>query len=289
MSGSRSAELDRILKQSSLSYDRLNKSLQEFSIKEIDRVRLELNDLLIKYTGKDDTIKRKHIISLISDLNRIEKSVRDNGMRAMNEVINQSVAYGANAGKEGLTASIGADVIDEVLTGAVFSRVSADAVRYVTNRFGNDGLVLSDRVWNLAKGQRAELEKVIRSGIIRGESVNSLIAQVRKVYANETWKIRRLVITEGNTANRTGSAYVAQASNFVKGLRIHHGIANVATHRCSELEKIDRYGLGKGVYIPTDPEVLNPHPNCTSYVTYELIEDVEGEIADVKRTRLIPN
>lgn len=283
MSGTRSEILDRILKESALSYDKLNPRLQAYAIKEVDRVRLELQDLLVKYAGEDGIIKRQRIMSLLQDLNQIEQSIRTNGMQAMTDVIKQSAELGAGDGKKALMAGIGADVIEAELAGDVFNRISMNAVRYVTQRFGDDGLVLSDRIWKLAKEQRTALEDVIRSGIIRGESVNTMIAKVRQVFNTETWKIRRLVVTEGNVAYRTGSAYVAQASRFVKGLRIHHGIADLPSHRCTQLEHIDRYGLGMGVYLPSDPEVLNPHPNCTSYVTYELIDNVEEEIARAKQ------
>lgn len=282
-SGTRSAILDQLLKQSALSYDKLNPRLQAFAIKEIDRVRLELLDLLTQYAGSDGIIKRQRIMSLLQDLNKIEQSIRTNGMQAMTDVIKQSVELGASAGKEALIASIGADVIEAELVGEVFNRINAEAVRYVTNRFGDDGLVLSDRIWKLAKEQRTALEEVIRSGIIRGESVNTMVAQVRKVFNTETWKIRRLVVTEGNVAYRTGSAYVAQSSKFVKGLHMHHGWHDDPTHRCTELEHIDRYGLGMGIYLPNDPEVLNPHPNCTGYVTYELVDNVEEEITSARQ------
>jgi len=43
---------------------------------------------------------------------------------------------------------------------------------------------------------------------------------------------------------------------------------------CTILELADRYGLGQGVYPAKSTEILNPHANCTSYPTYELIEDV---------------
>ena len=39
-------------------------------------------------------------------------------------------------------------------------------------RRGDDGLTLSDRVWNLAGDMRAELTKVIRPAVLKGESIS---------------------------------------------------------------------------------------------------------------------
>jgi hypothetical protein len=30
--------------------------------------------------------------------------------------------------------------------------------------------------------------------------------------------------------------------------------------------------MGEGVYKPTDSQIYQPHPNCTSYLTYVLTE-----------------
>lgn len=266
---SKQEQLDAILIKTAQAYEGLNDGLQNYAITEVRRTLDDLTDLLLQYTQADDTINKARIASLIYDLQKIEQAIYSNGMQAMTEVIKQTAETSVSGSGLALATAVGATA---VVTDDVFNRVSMEVVRYVVNRFGEDGLILSDRVWQLARGQRAELEQVIRNGIIRGESVNKLVAKVRGVYANETWKIKRLVITEGNVAYRTGSAYVAQQSEFVKGLRIHRGEADRKEHRCTQLEKLDRYGLGKGIYLPTDKEVLSPHVNCTSYTTYELIE-----------------
>lgn len=263
-------QLNAILEQTASKYDGLNDNMKDYAVKEIGRTRLELMDLLTAYANADDKINVTRITSLLADLANIEKLVYDTGMEVMTSVIQQSAVEGI-AGSTLALGTLGTVATAEI-NEEVFNRLSAEAVRYVVQRFEGDGLVLSDRIWQLSKQQSAELESVIRSGIIRGESVSTLVAKVRRVYANETWKIKRLVITEGNIAYRTGSAYVAQQSKFVKGIRIHRGVADRPEHRCSELEKIDRYGLGKGVFVPTDHEVLHPHVNCTSFVTYELVE-----------------
>lgn len=264
----RSRRLAELLAQSSRQYDRLNDRQVRYAIREIDRTRLELNDLLADYATKDGTISRSRINTLLRDLDEIEAAIRRDGMSAMRTVITDSAKYGMTASNKALLDVIGRDAG----VGVNFDRLNREVFRYVSTRFEPDGLVLSDRIWQLAGEQRDELNTVIRSGIIRGESVNTMTAAVRKVYANETWKIARLVRTEGNIAYRTGSSYIAQRSDYVKGLRIHRGEADRPDHMCTILSEEDRYGLGEGVYPVDNTEILHPHPNCTSYLTYELYD-----------------
>lgn len=275
----RQALLNRLLKESAEQYQTINSRHQRFALRELDRIRLELIDLLLRYADRDNRITINRINSLLRELERLEEKLREVLDGTIKTGIKESGMYGLKTGLTAISGSltgIQTGTIEPTIEAARFNYINDLVFQYAVNRFGSDGLVLSDRIWRLSREQYDQIESVIRTGIINGTSVNTMVAQVRKIYANETWKIRRLVVTEGNTAYRTATAYAAQESRVVKGLRIHRGRANQAEHRCSQLEKIDRYGLGAGIYLPTDPEVLNPHPNCTSYVTYVLREVHNG-------------
>jgi hypothetical protein len=267
-------QLDQLLANLATDYRKLNAKQQEFAIKEIGRVRLELNDLLAEYATDEGIIKRQRLNSLLRDLESIERSVRETGMVAMEQVVRESSEFATQGAAAGLSQVVGSAAI----AGVAFDRIDEKVLRYVINRFGDDGLVLSDRVWNLAGDQRDALNKVLRSGIIKGENVSSMIAAVRRVYDNETWKIRRLVVTEGAIAQRVGEAYFAQESPVVRAIKIHRGRANRPEHRCTQLELEDRYGWGSGVFKPTDSEVYFPHISCTSYYTYVLNDKYNGEV-----------
>jgi hypothetical protein len=266
--------LNQILANLATDYRKLNAKQQEFAIKEIGRVRLEINDLLAEYATDEGIIKRQRLNSLLRDLESIERSVRQTGMVAMEQVITESSQFATQGAAAGLSQAVGSAAI----AGVAFDRIDEKVLRYVVNRFGDDGLVLSDRVWNLAGDQRDALNKVLRSGIIKGESVTSMIASVRRVYDNETWKIRRLVVTEGAVAQRVGEAYFAQESSVVKAIKVHRGRANRPEHRCTQLAREDRYGWGSGVFKPTDSEVFSPHPNCTSWYEYVLKDKYVKEV-----------
>lgn len=262
-------ELDAIMRDIADEYGKLNDKQQEFAEKEFARLIGEVAAVLALYSEKDGTIKRERLTKILRELTVIEESIRKTGLIAVETIIKDTAIFATEAIDGALHKTIGATVISD----SAATKVNRDVARYVVSRFGDDGLILSDRVWNVSGDIRDELSKTLRAGIIRGESVNSLIKRVRDVHENETWKIKRLVVTEGNTAHRVATAYNAQRSNVVKGLRIidrpgghsHHG-----KHHCYDLAHQDPYGWGMGVYKPTDSQIYSPHPNCRAILTYVL-------------------
>lgn len=259
------AELDAVFTRLQKDYGALNKKQQAYAIKEIGRIRGELSDMLADYADSDGIIKRRRANMVIQDLDEIEKSIRKTGDKVFAEIASESSDW--TSGK--LAAASGISI-----SAAQIGRVNKYVVKYVTKRFGDDGLVLSDRIWGLGGDIRDEMSTVIRSNIIKGEGVSAMIPQIRKVYDNETWKIRRLAQTESVTAHRAATSYNAQESDVVQYVQFHDGgpHKNHESHACFELAQRDPYGKGAGVYKPTDTEIWMPHPNCTSYISYILDE-----------------
>jgi len=269
-------KLNRLLDELANEYLKFNAKQQQLAITEIDRVRLEISDLLADFSGNDGIIKRQRLNRLLRELDTIEKAVRKNGMDALDKTITDATEFTTERIKSAMEETLGKAAI----AGIAFDRVNQNVFRYVVNREEKDGLILSDRVWRFAGDQRDELSKVLRSAILRGESVNQMIADVRQVYENDTWKIKRLVVTEGNMAYRTATVYSARQSNLVEAVQIFRGKANRPEHRCTQLEKLNRYGMGPGIYKLSDPEVFNPHPNCTSHLNYVLTEKAVRDDAE---------
>jgi hypothetical protein len=267
-------KINDALEKSARQYQRLNTKQQRFVIAEIDRTRLEMIDVLNEYTGANNTIAKARLNSLLRDLESLEQSIRRYGTSSMETVINESAAASTAAASGAVTSAVGESAAIGVALGGINER----SAQYVATRFADDGLQLSDRVWQLAGDTRDELNRVIRSSIIRGDSLSKMTANVRKVYANETWKIERLVKTEGNTAYRVGNSYYAQESNVVKALKIndHAGHPRHHTHKCYEYAHQNPYGWGEGVFKPTETKIFAPHPNCTSWLSYVLADDLPG-------------
>jgi hypothetical protein len=260
-------KIDVILKKLATDYRKLSANQQAFAIKEIARVRGDIADILAEFAGNDGTIKRQRLNRLLRELDQAEALIREYGTTAMDAIIKESAEFAAAGASAGLVA-IGATGFAT----AQMERLNRDVFEYVVKRFGEDGLVLSDRVWRLSGDMRDEISKVLRADIIRGESVNTMIANIRRVHDNETWKIKRLVVTEGNTAYRAATAMNAERSDVVKAIRVHRGRANRPEHRCTVLEQTDRHGMGAGLFLPSDSDIYNMHVNCTGYLTYELDE-----------------
>jgi hypothetical protein len=269
---SKQTELDAALEKLAGDYQKLNDKQIDFAIKEIARVRGDISDMLSDYADKDGIIKRERMARLLRELDEVEALVREYGTTAMDAVIKETSSF-ANAGAN--AAIVGAVGTGALVT-ASMERLNRDVFEYVVRRFGEDGLILSDRVWNLSGEMRDELSKVLRADILRGEAVSTMIANVRRVHENETWKIKRLVVTEGNTAYRAATSMNAERSDIVQWVKInesgrrhrHH-----PSHRCYKLACEDNYGQGAGVFKPSDSQIYMPHPNCSSFITYVIDEE----------------
>lgn len=258
------AELDEIFRKMERDYGALSKRQQAYAVREIGRIRGELADLLAEFAGDDGIIRRQRLGRVLRDLDAIEASMRKTGVDSLESIIKES--------SEWTTAQLAGTI---GVGSSVQIGVNRHVFDYMVKRFESDGLVLSDRVWGLSGEIRDELSKVIRSNIIKGEGINAMIPQIRKVYENETWKIRRLARTESVTAHRAATSYNAQESDIVKWVRLHEGMGarrGAHHHKCHILANEDRYGEGKGIFKPTDTDIWLPHPNCTSWITYVLDE-----------------
>src|SRR5690625_4164083 len=255
------ADMDRIFERLERDYGALNRKQQAYAIREIGRVRGEVSDMLADFAGNDGIIKRRRAGMVLRELDVIEQSLRDHGTLAIDNIIVESSEWTVTNVNKSLGITI---------SKSAFERVNEHVIKYAVKRFGEDGLVLSDRIWGLSGEIRDELATVIRSGIIKGEGINAMIPKIRRVYENETWKIRRLARNESVTAHRAAISYNAQESEVVEWLQFHHGVKR--TDACVNLANHDKYGKGKGVYKTTDTEIWMPHPNCTSYATYILDE-----------------
>ena len=264
------AELDAIYAKLARDYGKLNDAQVARAIKEVGRVRGDIAELLSEFAEDNGTVKRQRLSRLLRELDGVEKLLREYGSATITEAIRLSSEF-AVAGLNAGTASI----IGAPMVSAGIEKLNKQTVDYVIRRFGEDGLVLSDRVWGTSGEIRDSISSVIRSGIIRGDNVGSMIRDVRKVYDAETWKIKRLVVTEGNTAYRVASANSVRDSDVAKYVRINengsrHG--NHTNHKCYKLAQEDRYGEGKAIFLPTDTEIYLPHIQCSSFVTPVILD-----------------
>lgn len=254
-------ELNAIFKRIAAEHGKLTAKQVEFAIREIGRIRGEIADMLADYAGADGTIKRSRLMRLLRELETVEQSMRQYGTDALNDVIKESAEFAVGR----------ANVAVEKVVGVALVTVSLNqnVLDYVASRFGDDGLVLSDRIWSTSGVIRDAIATQLRSDIIKGESVGTMVRNVRKVYDNQTWMIKRLVVTESNTAYRTASCMSVERSDVTDWVRIVENGSRHPRHKehaCYKLAHENRYGEGDGIFKPTDSEIYSPHPQCSSYI-----------------------
>lgn len=258
-----------------------NKRRQDFVSAEISKTRLSVVDIITSYAKNDEKISRSRLNSLLRDLDSVEKDIREATNSSLLKVMGESVdeafkgtfsiakTVKAIANIAAATKDIAKTAVLSAIRGK--SPTSKNIAEYLAKRTGPDGLILSDRVWNLAGDHRDAIGKVLRRGILRGDSIARMTRDITEVYEIEDWKARRLVVTETNTAFRTAIGYAAEQLDNVKGLRLHPGYKH--SKACVALANEDRHGLGVGIFLPSDTDIYNPHPHCTSYLTFVLVDD----------------
>lgn len=263
------SEFNEALAKLQRNYDKLNEKQVASAVREFMRLRFELLEMIDEY-ATDNEIQRRRLNALLRELDVYEKSVREHSEITFAKIIEDTAKWTTTE-----LASAGLTV------GTSFAFINEHVVKYEMNRKWSDGLILSDRVWNLSGDLRDELSKVIRSAVIRGDSVSKLTTAIKQVHDNETWKVRRVAISESNNAHRAATLYNGQKSDIVTAFKLidHPGHKNHKNHACYPLAHADDYGLGPGVYpkdIPADlfAKLTSPHPQCTSRLQYVLSEEV---------------
>lgn len=255
------AELDAIFKRIAAEHGKLTAKQVEFAIKEIGRIRGEIVDLLAEFSANDGTIKRQRLMRLLRELETIEQSMRKYGADALNDVIKESAEFAVERANVAVEKVVGVALVTASL--------NQNVLDYVASRFGDDGLVLSDRIWSASGVIRDAIATQLRSDIIKGASVATMVRNVRKVYDNQTWMIKRLVVTESNTAYRTASCMSVERSEVADWVRIVENGSRHPRHKehaCYKLAHEDRYGEGNGIFKPTDSEIYSPHPSCSAFI-----------------------
>lgn len=261
-------EFDEALDKISKQYEKENEKQVEETVDAIMLIRLFLLDLINDHQ-KDGVIKRGRLNALLRDLDYYEREFRKKAGVSFEKMINDTSNW---------TTSKLAETPLKINN---LNSVNQQVVRYMLKRRGEDGLILSDRVWNLAGDMRAELTKVIRPAVLKGESISSISQKIREVHDNEKWKIERVAITESNNTHRAATIYNGNESDIVTGYKIvdnGHRHRYHSRHMCYKLARRDAYGLGPGRYPKKIPEsllaqLISPHPQCSSRLNYIIGEE----------------
>lgn len=249
-------------------------------VDEIDDIRLRINDLLMEYSRKDGKISPSRIKTLTDELDAIEGIIGTEFYDAVDEAI-EEVSEKTEENLKGVLISVLGVAL--LFGGANKVPKSKDIVNDIFDFVFNEevnGTKLSDKISSVAGFLRDEIQQAIRYGTHLGENVSQISQRVKDAFDKSAWRIKRVITTEIPKAFRKLILELGRRSGVIKAVKI---IDNRGRHRyherheCYRLAEQNPYGMGKGVYLPKDTYILDPHPQCSAYYHYILNEEaLEG-------------
>ncbi|MEH7457727.1 hypothetical protein V7183_10940 [Bacillus sp. JJ1127] len=262
-------EFDTALEKISEEFKEEHEKQVSDAVKAIILIRLFLIDLLNDYQ-KGGVIRRGRLNALLRDLDFYEREFRKQAEQSFHTLIENTSKW--------TTAKLTGAGLDVKSVDSLNKRIIQSAIK----RPGEDGLILSDRVWNLSGDMRDRLSSVIRPAVLKGESITMISQKIKEVHDNEEWKIERVAISESTNTHRSATIQNGLESEIVVGYEIvdnGHRHRNHSSHKCYKLARRDTYGLGPGKYPKNIPEglmnqLISPHPQCSSRLKYLISEEV---------------
>lgn len=244
--------------------------------KEVNAISSKISALLLEYANNDGTISKSRLRKMLRELDKIEDDLYFDMTEEVDEGINDIIDVSEKGLNKILLASIGATLLYEGLIRPGKKGIKDDIRKFLDeNSF--KGVDLSDSLRASAGYMRDEIQKAIRLGVNRNESVKEIARRAKKSVEGSIWTFQRVVATELPLAFRKAIVTVGAKTGAIKAIRIidHRGRhRNHENHMCYIYAEQDPYGWGKGVFRLTDTHILNPHPQCTAYYRYIIKDDI---------------
>lgn len=273
-------EFEKYIKANRAKYMGLSakqeKELGRLYIKFSEYAKLEAEKIINKegltYASRQKMIR--HLLTRASDLTDDFKGLLDKAMiesANLQTEVSRIIAdkYSKAMAAAGYKVDIGS---------ALFS-VPDEVVNMAYKRIWEDGLKLSDRIWQLNRRTRGELERIIMEQIATGKPVSSrtLEARINKLLnpsrraiktklhgRNVLFDAQRILRTESAVAFREANRISASKIPGVKGIKWELSPSEGTCTTCIDYASSDKFGLGAGVFPPDELPVI-PHPQCNCY------------------------
>lgn len=187
---------------------------------------------------------------------------------------------------------------ERMATGRVevrFGTLAQSAVETIANRiYQNDGLKLSDRLYNLNQATRQTIEDTLVQGVAEQTSAKKLAKQLEASLIeagadNPRYQALRIARTEINNAHREAHIRSTQRADgtlkpYIAGVRWSLSPSHPRPDICDIWASHDGDDLGSGVYLPA--HVPTGHPHCLCYTSSVLVAypdiGLSGKAADVE-------
>lgn len=256
---------ERIDEMSAKLYDEAKRSSKR-STRGFSSLRTDLLELMEDYSNKNGKISKARIRTLLNELDVFMVEIENE----FNELLDVEIERVSSEYARDIVSAFGPEAAAEIN----LNDLTEDIREYIYNREIN-GATLTDRTAALAGSIRDDMQKVIRNNILLGAAATTIILRVKDSMDKTLWRVDTIFMTEILTTFRTAIAFIGGALGLVKGIKIvdrrgRH--PNHESHQCYKYAEQDRYGMGKGVFLPRDTYILNPHPQCTAYFHYVLHE-----------------
>jgi hypothetical protein len=261
----------------------------------------ELEASIRSYAGTDGSLR----LEVMQDLLGQVYQRLDQLAVTRNQLLNAESVKAAGIGTSAF-ASVSGDL----------TRVADDALRFVRTFVAEDGLQLSDRIWRLDRSARERVAETIQTSIIQGHSASQaateFLARGEPVPADIAAKLgisnadrvaglagRALLRDEGNARSNAmrvfrtelnrahGEAFRRAAFEVdgVVGTRFLLSPAHPEPDICDMHARVNRYGLGPGVY-PPGKSPWPAHPNTISFEEAVFKDEVTDDDRDGKEDRI---
>jgi len=277
------------------------------ALKQLDevyrRASIELQQAIAGYAGEDGNLR----LQVLTDLKRQTDAIIDRLAGTRNTLLDGQLIEAAQIAVQPWT-----DIAPQVIV-----NVPQQAVNFVRNYVGDDGLNLSARLWRVDSGARQLVGSAVEQAVIQGHSasqaVNDFLSRGEpvpaglKLQADQANAVRagrlagdallhgennpranamRVFRTELNRAH--GEAYMMggeDVPDFV-GWRFLLSPRHPAVDICDMHANANLYGLGPGVYPDRDRCPWPAHPNTLSYTEIVFGDDITDEDRAGKESRL---
>lgn len=277
------------------------------SLKELDLIyRRAINDIQLTIHQYADSAGSVRLEALQQLLNQSE-----NRLSQLTSARNELLRTGQSQ-----AGQIAGQAFSGTIPEGYITRAANGALEHVRSFIAADGLQLSDRLWRLDNHASTIIKETIENAVIQGHSasqaVNNLLAQGEKVSpdllkkmgmsnasaigkkvnglftgtGNPRTNALRLMRTELNRAH--GEAYMATGENHpdFAGWKYLLSPRHPEPDICDMHSKVNRHGLGAGVYPTRESTPWPAHPNTLSYVVIVFKDEVSSEDKDSKEDRI---
>lgn len=258
---------------------RQDQAVRSIFIRSADKIAKEIRRL--KRLGAGSEMNMRYLVALRDSLK--QHGIGESLTALLQKDIVKAVDAGSTYSMEVTLDQISKTKLAKAPLQRSFFRVNERAVEAIWART-EQGLHLSDRIWQKDQKYRMAMSEIIQDGVATGEDpvetarqLEKYVRRGRKTLAVDypemmermgnripqdiSYEALRLVRTETAAAFGEGTIAAAAVSPSYLGMKWVLSGSHPVRDKCDDLAEAD-HGLGKGVWPPGQEPPMPAHPNC---------------------------